>query len=163
MTRLLVVAALVAAVLVAHRLHAAWRRGLSSRPATLPSLPSSLVAGSDRTWVVFTAPYCASCGPVIERLRAFDPTAGVVTVDAGAEAGLANAFSVRTAPTVLLADRKGQVQQRLVGAAAVHDFVDGSAPTTALATSAATHGAAETQAARPGGGWSGRAPRGWGG
>ena len=128
MTRLLVVVALVVAVFVAHRLHAAWRRRLASQPGALPAVPSSLVTDADRTWVVFTTPYCANCGPVTERLRTFDPTAGVVTVDAAAEARLADAFSVRTAPTVLLADRSGKVHKRLVGVAAVHDLVAGGAP-----------------------------------
>lgn len=100
------------------------RRRLGARRGPVPALPASLVEGAERTWVVFTTPYCASCGPVTERLRTFDPTAHVVNVDATEQRDLAAAFSVRTAPTVLLADRTGKVQLRLVGAAAVHDLVD---------------------------------------
>ncbi|HEX2063291.1 MAG TPA: thioredoxin family protein [Acidimicrobiales bacterium] len=77
----------------------------------------------ERTWVVFTAPYCASCGPVTEQLRAAYPEAEVVTVDASRDTGLADAYSVRSAPTVLLADASGRVQARLVGARAVAGYV----------------------------------------
>jgi hypothetical protein len=127
-TRLLVVAILVVGLLLAHRLYTAWRRRLASDPGPLPSLPPALVEEAERTWVVFTTPYCASCGPVTERLRSFDPLARVVTVDVTADPVLAGAFSVRTAPTVLLADGEGKVHRRLVGAAAVYDLVDAGAP-----------------------------------
>lgn len=85
-------------------------------------LPARLVEGADRTWLVFTTPYCASCGPVADRLRTGDPAARVVTVDAAEEHALAASFRVRTAPTVLLADADGDVQARLVGAAAVEGY-----------------------------------------
>ena len=58
-----------------------------------------------------------------EHLAAQDPTAGIVTVDATREPHLAAAFSVRSAPTVLLADRDGTVRTRLVGAPAVRDYL----------------------------------------
>ena len=89
-------------------------------------LPLHLVDGADRTWVVFTTPYCASCGPVTDRLRADDPAARVVTVDATREPALADAFRIRSAPTVLLADGDGEVQARLVGATAVEGYLVGS-------------------------------------
>jgi thioredoxin-related protein len=47
----------------------------------------------------------------------------VVKVDATLEAHLAEAFSVRSAPTVLLADADGTVQARLVGTEAVEEYV----------------------------------------
>ena len=73
--------------------------------------------------MVFTSPYCATCGPVEARLRASDPGARVVKVDATREPALADAFSIRSAPTVLLADAEGRVTARLVGPEAVEDYV----------------------------------------
>jgi thioredoxin-related protein len=72
---------------------------------------------------VFTTPYCASCGPVKASLAEVDPAAEIVTVDATREPHLADAFAVRSAPTVLLADRAGEVQARLVGAPAVRNYL----------------------------------------
>ena len=116
------VVALVALILGAHVLaDRRHRRAPEPRP-DLPRLPAGMV-GAERTWVVFTAPYCASCGPVTEQLRAADPGADVVTVDASRDTGLADAYSVRSAPTVLLADASGEVQARLVGARAVASYV----------------------------------------
>jgi hypothetical protein len=92
-------------------------------------VPAPIVEGAERTWVVFTTPYCASCGPVTERLRASDPEARIVTVDATEDPGLADAFAVRRAPTVLLADAAGNVQARLVGAAAVESYVKAGSST----------------------------------
>ena len=119
----IVVVGVVALVAVAR----VWRGRQRRRPADplpeLPRLPPRLVGEAERTWVVFTAPYCASCGPVAEQLRAADPDAEVVTVDASRDIGLADAFSVRSAPTVLLADASGEVHARLVGTAAVAAYV----------------------------------------
>lgn len=120
--RVVVVVAVLAALLVAHLAYRAWQRRLAADDAPVPRLPGRIVDGAERTWVVFTTPYCASCGPVTERLRADDPHARVVTVDATVEQDLADAFRVRTAPTVLLADHAGDVHARLVGAAAVHGY-----------------------------------------
>ena len=86
-------------------------------------MPESILAGAARTWVVFTSPYCATCGPVEARLRESDPGARVVKVDATREPHLAHAFSIRSAPTVLLADGAGNVTARLVGAEAVTEYV----------------------------------------
>ena len=44
-------------------------------------------------------------------------------MDATRHPALAGTFSVRTAPTVLLADGEGQVQARLVGIEAVSRYV----------------------------------------
>jgi hypothetical protein len=122
-SRALVVAALLLAVGVATWLYRRWRHGVTTDRPDHPPVPESLTAGADRTWVVFTTPYCASCGPVTERLRASDPSARVVTVDATAEPALAGAFSVRSAPTVVLADDRGRVTARLVGADEVERYV----------------------------------------
>ncbi len=119
---LIAVVVLVTVALVA-RLYRGWRAGSGSgsrrRGTDQPLVPVSIRAGAAWTWVVFTTPTCAACGPVEDRLRASDPTARVVKVDASREPHLAGAFSIRTAPTALLADADGQVHTRLVGAAAV--------------------------------------------
>ena len=123
LARAVVVIFILFAFALAGRLYRTWRRRLQMAPATHPLIPASLLAGATRTWVVFTSPYCATCGPVEQRLRAADPAARVVKVDATREPHLADAFSVRSAPTVLLADGQGNVTARLVGAEAVEDYV----------------------------------------
>ena len=120
-----VVVVLLFAVALAARLYRQWRARLHAERPDHPTVPESLRAGSERTWVVFTSPYCATCGPVADRLRAADPHARVVKVDATRDPHLADAFSVRSAPTVLLADGDGRVRARLVGAEAVAEYVGG--------------------------------------
>jgi hypothetical protein len=100
-----------------------WQAGLQRNPGHHPTVPAALTNGADRTWVVFTTPYCATCGPVKDQLAEADPGARVVTVDATREPHLADSFSVRSAPTVLLADAAGEVRARLVGADAVRDYL----------------------------------------
>ena len=120
--RLAVALVVVAVVVVVNALYRARRRRIVTDVAPVPNLPAHLVDGADRTWVVFTTPWCASCGPVTERLQAHDPAARVVKVDATAEPALADSFRIRSAPTVLLADASGAVVTRLVGAASVDDY-----------------------------------------
>ena len=105
------------------RLYRQWRAGVVDAQPDHPVMPAALREGAARTWVVFTTPYCATCGPVADRLAAFDPAAQVVKVDATREPHLASAFSIRSAPTVLLSDAAGVVSTRLVGADAVHAYV----------------------------------------
>ena len=121
--KFVVVAAIVVGLILARRLYIQSQARRQRMPASSPRVPSELLGDSDRTWVVFTTPFCASCGPVKEQLAEQDPGAEVVTVDATREPHLASAFSVRSAPTVLLADRSGSVQARLVGAPAVRDYL----------------------------------------
>ncbi len=123
LARAVVVLVILFAVALAARLYRRWRAGLQAAQPDHPTVPTALLAGSERTWVVFTSPYCAVCGPVADRLRASDPRARVVEVDATREPHLAGAFSVRSAPTVLLADGDGRVRARLVGADALDDYV----------------------------------------
>jgi Thioredoxin len=117
--RVLVVVAFLVAVALGTRLYRGRRAALVAEQPRHPLVPASLLDGAERTWVLFTTPYCATCGPVEEHLRAADPGARVVKVDATREPRLADAFRVRTAPTIVLADAAGRVQQRLVGAEAV--------------------------------------------
>jgi hypothetical protein len=125
--RALVVVALVLGLALARRLYLQWRAGLQNERRDHPSIPRALLDGAPRTWVVFTTPYCASCGPVEERLRQSDPESRVVKVDATRQPALADAFHVRSAPTVLLADHEGTVQARLVGASAVENYISATA------------------------------------
>jgi len=118
--RLAVVALLVAGLVAGRLLYRRWRQRIENDTEAVPRLPADLLDGAERTWVVFTTPLCASCGPVTERLQ---PGGRVVTVDATKEPALAEAFRIRSAPTVLLADASGRVQARLVGVAAVDAYL----------------------------------------
>lgn len=121
LARGLLVIVLLFAILLVARLYR-WRRARLGRMIPAgghPFVPTGLRAGAERTWVVFTTPYCAACGPAEAQLRSADPSARVVRVDATREPYLADAFAVRRAPTALLADASGSVQERLVGAEAV--------------------------------------------
>ncbi len=127
LVRAAVVVILGFGILLATRLYRTWRAGVVSERPDHPLVPAALRAEAEHTWVVFTTPYCASCGPVEESLRASDPGARVVRVDATREPALADAFGVRSAPTAVLADSDGQVQARLVGAEAVYRWTSGRA------------------------------------
>ncbi|MDQ6725760.1 MAG: thioredoxin family protein [Actinomycetota bacterium] len=118
-----IVAALAVAVFAGTSLYRRWSAAVQAERPDHPAVPASLLDGAPRTWVVFTTPYCASCGPVEARLRVSDPTARLVKVDATREPSLADAFSIRSAPTALLADGDGRVMARLVGAEAVDRYV----------------------------------------
>jgi Thioredoxin len=121
--RFFIVVVLVFGILLLGRLYRQWRARVVADAPFSPLIPESIRAGAERTWVVFTTPYCASCGPIEARLRASDPSANVVSIDATQQQGLAGAFRVRSAPTVLLADADGRVKARLVGVAAFDDYV----------------------------------------
>lgn len=122
-TRVVVVLAVLALLAMAPTLYRSRQRRLQEGPTDHPPVPLSLREGAERTWVLFTTPWCAACGPVEDRLRASDPEARVVRVDATRQPELAGAFAVRSAPTALLADQEGRVQARLVGTEAVERFV----------------------------------------
>lgn len=119
--RVAVVVALVVAFVAARVLYSRRRHRIENDNEAVPRLPAALVAGAERTWVVFTTPMCASCGPVTELLQG---DGRVVTVDASVDPQLADAFRIRSAPTALLADAEGDVQARLVGVAAVSGYVN---------------------------------------
>ena len=114
LARLLITAAVLLLVALGARLYRRWREGLAA-PVAVPPLSAELLDGAERTWVVFTTPFCAQCGPVMERIGTVDPGAHIVTVDVADRPDLADRFAVRTAPTVLLAGADGFVRARLVG------------------------------------------------
>jgi hypothetical protein len=127
LARGVVVIVILFAIALAARLYSSWRAGVRTEAPAHPRIPDTLLAGAARTWVLFTSPYCATCGPVEARIRASDPEARLVKVDATREPHLADAFRIRSAPTVLLADAGGNVTTRLVGAEAVTEYVAGLA------------------------------------
>lgn len=124
--RIALVAGLVVLFALGRWASEAWRRRLAADVAPVPRVPADVLGGggASRTWVVFTTPYCATCGPVTERLQAADRGAAVVTVDATRRPDLADAFRIRRAPTALLAEADGSVVHRLVGPEAVAAWAD---------------------------------------
>jgi hypothetical protein len=118
-TRVLVLLAVLAAIGGVALVYArATRRDAERGGDGLPPLPGALLAGPT-TWVIFTTPYCASCAAVEAELHRAFPDDAVVTVDATIDVELADRYHVRRAPTVLRADARGAVTERLVGADAV--------------------------------------------
>jgi thiol-disulfide isomerase/thioredoxin len=118
--RVLIVVVIVLAIALGTRLYRAWRMRIGADTEPVPRLPNALLDG-ERTWVVFTTPYCATCEPVVKALQSKGDR--VVKVDATREPRLADDFRIKAAPTALLADATGEVQTRLVGADAVRDYV----------------------------------------
>ncbi len=102
-----------------------WQGAVRGDAGPNPPLPARLIGDppAPRTWVVFTTPYCATCEPVVERLRRADVEARVLKVDATEDPHLASTFRIRAAPTTLLADARGAVIARLVGAEAVGEYL----------------------------------------
>lgn len=118
--RTIVVIGLLLFLALGKRLYRQWQDRVARDRRPVPAIPSRLLGDTDRTWVVFTTRYCATCGPVRDRLMERDPAAHVVTVDVSHDPALAEAFRIRHAPTVIEADRRGRVLTRLVGAEAVN-------------------------------------------
>ena len=85
-------------------------------------MPAALLRGADRTWVVFTTRRCRVCREVAARLRRTEPDSQVTEVDADREPRLVEAFGVRRLPSVLLANRYGEVTARLVGLREIEAF-----------------------------------------
>jgi hypothetical protein len=121
--RAVIVVVLAFGVLLVARLFRQWRAGVRADSRATPLVPPSIRAGAERTWVIFTTPLCASCGPIEARLRRDYPDANVVRIDATEQPRLSHAFQVRSAPTVLLADGDGRVTARLVGTEAFDRYV----------------------------------------
>lgn len=121
--RLAIVLALVAVVVLA-TLAARTRRRRLAEPADVtgsPRLPERFHGRP--TWIVFSTEYCATCGPVTERLRSAFPADHVERIDVAADPALAVAFDVRAAPTIVRADARGIVLGRWNSAAALDEAV----------------------------------------
>jgi glutaredoxin len=113
--RLVVVLVVIGLVLLARVALARRARWSASAPLPGARFPRWVTEGAERTWVVFTTPYCAACGPIVEALHRDDPAARVVEVDATRHVDLARDFSVRAAPTVFEADGDGTPLRRFGG------------------------------------------------
>jgi hypothetical protein len=127
MARLVVVGALLLLVAAGTLAYRARQRRLQRQPSG-ERLPAELVGDGDRTWVLFSTPWCATCGPAEQRLRAADPAATVTRIDATQRPDLADALRIRTAPTVLLAGPDGAVHRRLAGVDAVQAYLQDLTP-----------------------------------
>ena len=128
MTRLLVVFGLVTLLAVAKVAHDRWSAGAVDRSGfSHPRLPAEW-RGPGRTWVVFATEYCATCGPVVERLRRDVGSDTVHKILVEHEPELARRFQVRTAPTLLEVDENGHVVHSVAGATAVVQHVDAMVP-----------------------------------
>jgi hypothetical protein len=123
-------AVLVAVAIVVAALTWAWRRRQHAQQSHGAGrrVPAELLGPGDRTWVLFRTPFCATCGPAADRIRAFDPTATLVTVDASQRPDLVDELQISAAPTVLLARPGGQVELRLAGPRAVLGHLDTLVP-----------------------------------
>lgn len=100
-----------------------WKGDATRDRAPSPRLPSELVGGAPRTWVIFTTKFCVSCDSVEAQLRAAEPASRIVRVGAERDPLLTRTFRVRSAPTVLLSDGTGEVRARLVGPEAVTAYL----------------------------------------
>ena len=125
MIRVLAVLAVLGMIAAARPLLARSRR--RDDAAALPDahLADFVVPGAQRTWVVFTTPYCATCGPLMEKIEQALPDDGVVGVDATEHPDLTSHLGVRRSPTVFEIDARGQVIDRMIGAEATRSQLPG--------------------------------------
>lgn len=91
---------------------ARWLRG---GVPTGTTVPDGVVPVGQASWLVLTTPWCASCGPVVERLEAAGELP-VVVLDVAERPEVGTALDVRQAPTVLRVGDRGEVLERRAGA-----------------------------------------------
>jgi hypothetical protein len=113
-TRLLVLVAVAAGCGVLLWARARWQRG---GVAEGTQVPAGVVPAGQASWLVLTTPFCATCGPVVERLEA-EGELPVVVVDVAERPDVGTALDVRQAPTVLRIGAAGEVLERRSGAGA---------------------------------------------
>lgn len=113
MTRLLVLAGVALAVALVAWAASRWQR----RPIAVAVVPDALVPDSP-SWLVLTTPWCASCGPVVDRLEAVG-SLPVVVVDLAERPEVSRVLDVRQAPTVLRVEPDGAITERAAGPAAL--------------------------------------------
>ena len=123
MSKGVIVGTVLLICVIGRRMHRQRLARLQRDQSATPRIPETITAGSTQTWILFTTKYCAQCGPIEALLRQTQPDARVVTIDAEHEPLLARAQRVKSAPTVLLANGAGVVEQRLVGADAVTKYL----------------------------------------
>lgn len=132
---LAVLASIVATTVLVYRRRLVADEALGSADshgAAWPTLPEDLTTGSDRTWLIFTTPMCASCPQVQADLERSFPNHNVVKIDATENLDLADSYGVRRAPTTLLADASGAVLNRLVGPEAIRNYIASAGTQTSL-------------------------------
>jgi hypothetical protein len=86
-------------------------------------LPTELLGETEHTWVVFSTPYCATCGPVESLLRERFPTDEVRRAEVADWTETVHALGVRRAPTVVRVDRQGAVELQLAGPEAIREHL----------------------------------------
>ncbi|OWY63346.1 hypothetical protein B7486_53615 [cyanobacterium TDX16] len=114
-SRLIILLALAAGCGVLVWTRARWQQGGVAAGGVVPA---GLVPAGQTSWLVLTTPWCASCGPVVERLEA-DGELPVVVVDVAERPDVSRALDLRQAPTVLRVGPEGEVLERRNGAAPV--------------------------------------------
>ncbi|MCC5950584.1 MAG: thioredoxin family protein [Acidimicrobiia bacterium] len=116
MTVRLVVLVLVAVAVGVAAVWWRWRASADRHRGAegLPRLPAEW-RGHDPTWVVWTAPTCASCRGLLDLLARRAPEMAVQAVDVTEEPEGAENYSIRSTPTTLVATADGRVTHRLVG------------------------------------------------
>ncbi len=124
MARILIVVAVVALLMVGRMVYERRRAGIADRRGLdQPALPTHL-RGPGRTWVVFATEFCATCGPVVDRLRRMHPADTVHKILVEEQPDLAHAYAVQAAPTLLETDATGSVVHSVAGAAHVLRYVE---------------------------------------
>jgi hypothetical protein len=118
MIRVLAVLTVLSMLGAARPLLARSRRRADSAALPDENLAAFAVAGAPRTWVVFTTPYCVTCGPLIDEIEVTFGEHGVVALDASEHGDLADRLGVRRSPTVFELDGDGAVVNRTIGAEA---------------------------------------------
>jgi hypothetical protein len=116
MIRVLAVLAVLALIAAAPPLLARSRRRADGADLPDEHLGHFAVAGASRTWIVFTTPYCATCGPLMEEIGRTFPDDGLVALDGAEHGELATRLGVRRSPTVFEIDGGGRIRDRLIGA-----------------------------------------------
>jgi hypothetical protein len=111
-SRLIVLLALAAGCGVLMWARARWQQGGIAAGTVVPA---GLVTPGQTSWLVLTTPWCASCGPVVERLEAIGELP-VVVVDVAERPEVSRALDLRQAPTVLRVGPGGEVLERRNGA-----------------------------------------------
>jgi hypothetical protein len=125
MIRVLAVLTVVSMIAAARPLLTRTRRRDDAAELPEEQLGGFAVPGAARTWVVFTTPYCATCGPLMDEIESVLPDDGVVGVDATEHPELTRELGVRRSPTVFEIDGTGGIVDRMIGAEATRARLPG--------------------------------------
>lgn len=120
LVRVLIVAALAALVVFAVL---RTRRPVDSDVALGLRVPADLLARNRHTWIVFSTPYCATCGPAEVLLRERFPADDVRRAEVADWPETVEALGIRRAPTALRVDQAGAVEVMLAGPEAIRQHL----------------------------------------